>query len=86
MIQKILKPKLNSGNVVKPINSRVVAVVRHGIGLVEWTKKELRKIDRNTTKTMTMHRALYLHVDLDRLYIPIKMVENELLILKIMQK
>ena len=69
-IKKILKSKLNSGNVVAAINSRAVAVIRYGAGLIKWTKDELRTIDRKTRKIMTMHRALHPQADIDRLYLP----------------
>ena len=69
-INKILKSKLNSGNVVTVINSRAVTVIRYKAGLIEWTQDELRTIDRKTRKIMTMHRVLHPQADVDRLYIP----------------
>ena len=69
-IKKILKSKLNAGNIVTAINSRAVAVIRYGAGLLKWTKDELRAMDRKTRKTMTMHRALHPQADVDRLYLP----------------
>ena len=69
-VKKILKSKLNSGNVVRAINSRAVAFIRYGAGLIKWTKDELKNIDRKTRKTMTMHRALHPQADVDRLYLP----------------
>ena len=50
-IKKSLKSKLNSGNVVKTINSiKAVALIRYGNGLIKWTKSELRTIDKKTKK------------------------------------
>ena len=69
-IKKILKSKLNSDNVVPAINSRVVAVIRYSVGLINWAKDKLRLIDRKT-----MHRALYPQAGVDKLY-PEKMVEE----------
>ena len=71
-IKKILKSKLNSGNVETTINSRALAVIRYSAGLIKWTKDELRTIDRKTRKAMTMHRVLHPQGDVDRLYIPRK--------------
>ena len=51
------------------INSRAVAVIRYSGGLIKWTKDELRTINRKTKKTMTMHRVLHPHADVDRPYI-----------------
>ena len=35
-VQKILKSKLNGGNMVQAINCRAVTVVRYAAGIVEW--------------------------------------------------
>ena len=69
-MKKILKPKLNSGNVVTVINSRAVAVIRYSAGLIKWTKDDkLQTINRNTRKIMMIHRALHPQADVERLYI-----------------
>ena len=34
-VRKILKSKLNGGNVISAINSRAVAVVRYGAGIIK---------------------------------------------------
>ena len=44
-IKKVLKSKLNSGNVLKAINANVVALIRYGTSLINWTKDELITID-----------------------------------------
>ena len=74
-VKKIIKSKINSGNVVTAINIRVVAVIRYSAGLIKWTKDELRTIDTKTRKTMTMQRALHPPAD-DSTY-PEIMVEVE---------
>ena len=68
-IRNILRSKLNGGNVIKAINSRAVAIIRYGAGLIKWTKDELRTIDRKTRKLMTIHKALHPRSDVDRLYL-----------------
>ena len=68
-IKTILRSKLNAGNTIKAINSRAVAVVRYGAGLIKWTKDGLRNIDRKTRKLMTLYRALHPQADVDRLYL-----------------
>ena len=49
-LRKMLKSKLNGGNIIKVINSKAVSLVRYGAGIIEWTKDELREIDRKTRK------------------------------------
>ena len=60
-IRKILKSKLNDGNVVNAMNSRAVSIIRYSAGIVEWTKDELRKLDRKTRKLLTINRAFLIH-------------------------
>ncbi|XP_063599498.1 uncharacterized protein LOC134775819 [Penaeus indicus] len=68
-IGKILKSKLNGGNIITAINSRAVAVVRYSAGIVKWTKEEMRKMDRKTRKFLTINRCLHPQADVDRLYV-----------------
>ena len=68
-VRKILKSKLNGANVINAINTRAVAIIRYGAGIIKWKKEELRNIDRKTRKLMNMHRALHPQADVDRLYI-----------------
>ena len=42
--------------------------MRYGAGIIDWTKDELRQIDRKTRKLLTIHRALQPQADVDRLY------------------
>ena len=67
-IRKILKSKLNAGNVVSAINSKAVSLIRYGAGILNWTKNEVRNLDRKTRKLMTTYRALHPQADVDRLY------------------
>ena len=46
------------GNLLKSINSRAVAVISYGAGIIKWTKEKLKTIDRKTRKMMAMRRAL----------------------------
>ena len=39
-VRKILKSRLNGGNMVQTINCGAVAVVRYTAGMVEWAKEE----------------------------------------------
>ena len=71
-IKAILKSKLNSGNMVKAINTWAVPVIRYTAGIVEWTKMELCNLDRKTRKMMTIHRALHPRANVNRLYAPRK--------------
>ena len=67
-IRKILKSKLNGGNIISAINSRAVAVVRYGAGIIKWTKDEMQDLDRKTRKLLTLYGAHHPKADVDRLY------------------
>ena len=67
-IRKILKSKLNAGNIISAINSRAVAVVRYGAGIIKWKKDEMQELDRKTRKLLTMYGAHHPKADVDRLY------------------
>ena len=47
-VKKILRSKLNAGNIIQAINSRAVSLIRYGAGIIDWRKDELKDIDRKT--------------------------------------
>ena len=53
-VRSILKSKLSGGNVTRATNSRAVSIIRYGAGIINWTKEELRKMDRETRKLLTI--------------------------------
>lgn len=71
-VRKVLKSKLNGGNIIKAINSWAVPVIRYTAGVVDWTQAELEELDRKTRKLMTANHALHPQSDVDRLYLPRK--------------
>ena len=71
-VKAILKSKLNSGNMVKAINTWAVPVIRYTAGIVEWSKSELQNLDRKTRKALTMYKALHPRASTNRLYAPRK--------------
>jgi hypothetical protein len=68
-VKKLMKSRLNAGNLIKAMNTWAVAAVRYTAGILDWTVEELRAMDRKTRKTMTMNRALHPKADVDRLYL-----------------
>ena len=71
-IRKILKSKLNGGNLVHGVNTWAVSLLRYSAAFVSWRKSELQAIDRKTRKLFTIYGALHPKSDADRLYIPRK--------------
>ena len=68
-LKKILKSKLNGGNIILVINSRADSIVRYGVGIINWTKMELEELDRRITKLMPMYGTHQPKADVDRLYL-----------------
>ena len=67
-VRKILKSKLNGGNIIQAINARAVSIIRYGAGIINWRVDELKAVDRKTRKLLTINRALHPQADVDRLY------------------
>ena len=71
-LRKVLKSKLNGGNLVHGVNAWAVSLLRYSAAFVSWRKSELEAIDRKTRKLFTIYGALHPKSDVDRLYIPRK--------------
>ena len=71
-IRKVLKSKLNSGNLVRGVNTRAVSQLRYSAAFDSWRKSELQAIDGKTRKLFTIYGALHPKSDVGRLYIPRK--------------
>ena len=71
-LRKVLKSKLNGGNLVHGVSAWAVSLLRYSAAFVSWRKSELQAIDRKTRKLFTIYGALHPKSDVDRLYIPRK--------------
>ena len=71
-LRKVLKSKLNGGNLVQEVNTWAVSLLRYPAAFISWGKCELQAIDRNTRKLFTIYGGLHPKYDDDRLYIPRK--------------
>ena len=71
-LRKVLKSKLNGGNLVHGVNTWAVSLLRYSAAFVSWRKSELGAIDRKTRKLFTVNGALHRKSDADRIYIPRK--------------
>ena len=68
-LRKVLKSKLNGGNLVRGVNTWAVSLLRYSAAFVSWRKSELQAIDRKIRKLFTIYGALHPKSDVDRLYI-----------------
>ena len=53
-LRKVLKSKLNGGNLVCGVNTWAVSLLRYSAAFVSWRKSELQGIDRKTRKLLTI--------------------------------
>ena len=69
-VRKVLKSKLNGGNLLHGVNTWAVSLLRCSAAFVRWRKSELhRDIEKKTGKLFTIYGALNPKSDVDRLYI-----------------
>ena len=59
--------KLDGGNLIQAINTWAVSLIRYAGGIIEWTKQELKELDRRTRKLLTMNGGC-----VAKLYVPRK--------------
>ena len=71
-LRKVLKSKLNGGDIVNGVNAWAVSLLRYSAAFLSRRKNELQAIDSKTRKLFTIHGALHPKSDVDRLYIPRK--------------
>jgi len=71
-IKGLLKTELNAKNKIMAITTLAVPVIQYSFGIIKWTKAEIKKLDRQTRKLLTMYGALHPKSDTDRLYLPRK--------------
>ena len=76
-VKKVIRSKLNGGNMVRVINSWAVSLLRYSGGVVRWTKVELMNLDRKTRKLLIIQDALHARADDSRLYLMRSVVKKE---------
>ena len=68
--RKLLQSKIYGGNIICGINTWAVSVLRYSASFINWTRDELRVLDRRTRKHLSMYGALHSRDSVARLYIP----------------
>ena len=72
-LRKLLKSKLNGGHVIKGINTWAVSILKYSAAFIDWTKEELKELDRKTRKYLTIYNSLHPRESVARLYLPRKL-------------
>ena len=55
-LRMILKSELNARNKITAIGALAVPVLRYSFGIINWRTEEIKKIDRETRKMLTMYK------------------------------
>ena len=58
-LKKVLKSKLNGGNLVQGLNTWAESLLRYSAPFISWRKCELQTIDRKTRKLLTIYGGLH---------------------------
>ena len=67
--RKLPETKLCCRNLIKGINTWAVHLVRYSELFLKFTREELKQMDQRKRKLITMHKALHLRDDADKLYV-----------------
>ena len=68
-LKLLLKSQLYAGNLIAGINAWAIGIVRYTAGVLDWGKVELKKVDEDTRRMMTMHGAFHRNSSVGRLYL-----------------
>ena len=71
-LRKVLKSKLNGGNLTRGVNNLAVSLLRYSAAFVSWRKNELQAVDRKNRDLFNIYGTLHPRSCVDRLYIPRK--------------
>ena len=72
-VRKIWSSDLYSNNKVTTHNTFAIPVITPTIGIINWTKQEIRNLDIATRRFLTYTGSLHKRSDVDRLYVPRKL-------------
>lgn len=76
-VKKVIRSKLNGGNMVNAINWWLVSLLRYSGKMAKWTKIELMNLDRKTRKLLIIQDALHARADGSRLNLMRSVVKKE---------
>ena len=66
----ILKSEVNAANRFKAINTLAVPIVTYSFNIINWKMNEIKKLETETRKLLTIQRMHHPKADVDRLYLP----------------
>ena len=82
-VKLLAKSELYAGHLVQGINAWAIGVVRYSAGVLDWSQGELKQLDIQTRKTLTMCGAFHKRGSVGRLYLKRKDGGRGLIVLRI---
>ncbi|XP_052755669.1 uncharacterized protein LOC113521769 [Galleria mellonella] len=71
-LNAVLKTQLNSRNMIKAINTYAIPILTYSFGIINWTKSDLKSLQRTININMTKHRKHHPRSCIQRLTLPRK--------------
>ena len=68
-VKLLVKSKLYADNLVRGINTWAIGVGRYSAGVLDWTKEDLRQMDLEARKMLTLCGAFHKRGSVGRLYL-----------------
>jgi hypothetical protein len=68
-LRMILKSDLNAKNKIPTLGALAIPLLRYSFGTIHWRLEEIKKIDSETRKMLTVYKMRHLKADIDRLYV-----------------
>ena len=68
-VRNIAKSELTGKNKMTSIGTLAIPILRYGFGIIDWTDKEIKQMDRKTRKILTSQGIHHPKADVHRLYV-----------------
>lgn len=70
LLEKIWSSELSGKNKIQATNTLAIPLLLYTFGAVKWNVNELKELDRETRKMMTIHRSHHPRSSVPRIYLP----------------
>jgi hypothetical protein len=71
-LRLVLETELSAKNKIQAIGALALPVLRYSFGIINWHQEELQKLDRKTSKLLTINGKHHPKAEVDCLYVPRK--------------
>ena len=68
--RRVLKTELIAPKRMEAINTLAIPVVTYSFNIIDWNMSEIKRLDTQTRKLITLSKVHHTKADVDRLYLP----------------